>query len=126
MLEIFIFLDRQLLYLINHLPHNFINNNFFLFFSVAGYYGLIWFVLLILLFFYDGLDNRREIAALTIYVLFNVILVEIIMKNIFLRLRPETALETEILQILARTNTYSFPSGHATIAFAAAFILSIQ
>ena len=126
MLDILLSLDRQLLFFINHWPHNFFTNNFFLFFSIAGYFGIIWFVMLILLFLYDGLDNKREIIALILSLIFNVILVEIILKNIFLRIRPETALESEVLQILVRSNSYSFPSGHATIAFAAAYILSLQ
>lgn len=115
MLETIFKLDRQLLLLINHFPHNFITNNFFLFFSIAGYYGIIWFGLLIILFLYDGLDNRKEMLALIIAVVFEIILVELVLKNYFMRVRPDFSFDS-----------YSFPSGHATIAFAAAYIFSKQ
>lgn len=115
MLETIFELDRQLLLLINLFPHNFITNNFFLFFSIAGYYGIIWFALLALLFLYDGLDNRKEVIALIIAVVLEIIIVELLLKNFFMRVRPDLSFDS-----------YSFPSGHATIAFAAAYIFSKQ
>ena len=126
MLEIIFTLDRQLLLLINHFPHNLFINNFFLFFSVTGYFGIFWFVLTLVLFMFDGLDNRKEMLALLFAVLINFILVELILKNIFIRVRPENAFTKEVIQIMSGSNDYSFPSGHATIAFAAAYILSRQ
>ncbi|OGG02939.1 hypothetical protein A2W14_02020 [Candidatus Gottesmanbacteria bacterium RBG_16_37_8] len=126
MLDIIFSADRQILLIINHLPHNFFTDSFFLFFSFAGYYGVIWFVITVLLFLFDGLDNRREVTALFITVLSEIFLVEIFLKNLFLRIRPETAIGDNLVKLLGPTASYSFPSGHATIAFAAAYILSRQ
>src|SRR3989338_3992138 len=123
--EILLTLDRQILFLINQMPHNLLTDSFFLFFSVAGVYGIIWFLLALLLVIFDGLDNRREITALLLAVLIEVLAVEIILKNAFLRIRPESAF-TDIVRVLERVNIYSFPSGHATIAFASAIILTRQ
>ncbi|HLD03782.1 MAG TPA: phosphatase PAP2 family protein [Candidatus Dojkabacteria bacterium] len=115
MLENLPLFDRQLLNFINQIPHNIFTDNLFLFFSVAGAYGFLWILLSILLVLFDGLDNRKEIAAIIFSVLTELILVEAILKNIIARARPDLTL-----------NSYSFPSGHATIAFAAAYILTRQ
>src|SRR3989338_4080114 len=115
MLDLLLNLDYQLLFFINHLPHNIFTDNLFLFFSVAGAYGLILIFIALMLVLFDVLDNRREIAAIFLALLIELILVEAILKNIFARIRPDFTLDS-----------YSFPSGHATIGFAAAYILSVQ
>lgn len=115
MLEILLSIDRELFFLINRLPNNIFTDNLFLFFSLTGAYGIIWIVLASLLVIFDGLDNRREIAAIILSVLIDLIAVEAILKNLFARIRPDQMLDS-----------YSFPSSHATIAFAAAYILTRQ
>lgn len=126
MLEFLLNLDRELLFFINRLPHNILTNNFFLFFSIAGYFGIIWFILTILLVLFDGLDNRREFLTLFIAVIVSFFIVEIFLKNAFLRLRPEAVFPGNLILIMDESNSYSFPSGHATTAFAAAYILTRQ
>ena len=126
MIDLLITIDRRTLFFVNHLPHTAVSDAFFLFFSVAGYYGLIWFLLAVLLFLFYGLNNNREIKALILTVLFEIIIVEFALKNLVLRIRPESVFSQQLIRLLAESKDYSFPSGHATIAFAGAYILTRQ
>ena len=125
MYEQFLWLDRRFFYAFNHLPHSFLTDSFFLFFSVAGVYGAIWILLAFMLIKFDGMDNRKELISIFIALMLEIFAVEILLKNTFLRIRPETAL-SDAVSIMSPMNSYSFPSGHATIAFASAYILSMQ
>lgn len=49
--------------------------------------------------------------------------VEVLIKNIFQRPRPYIDMP-DLIEVGAVSNSYSFISGHTTIAFAAAYILS--
>ncbi|KKS47973.1 hypothetical protein A3J20_00900 [Candidatus Gottesmanbacteria bacterium RIFCSPLOWO2_02_FULL_42_29] len=117
-------LDKAVFLFVNHLPHNLLTDSFFLFFSSIGFYGFIWFAILIILFLIDGLDNRKEILALLLAVIVEVVIVELTLKNIFIRLRPESAFPREVLLLIPKSATFSFPSGHAALAFTGAYIMS--
>lgn len=119
-------LDRQIVIIVNSLPHNIFTDSFFLFFSIIGIFGILWFVLALILVIFDGLDNRKEMIALILAVLTDVLIVEEVLKKIFMRVRPEAAIGRNMILLLKASESYSFPSGHATIAFAAAYILSRQ
>ena len=116
-------LDKAVFLFVNHLPHNLLTDSFFLFFSSIGFYGFIWFAILIILFLIDGLDNRKEILALLLAVIVEVVIVELTLKNIFIRLRPESAFPREVLLLIPKSATFSFPSGHAALAFTGAYII---
>lgn len=119
-------LDSRIVIFINSLPRNIFSDSFFLFFSVTGVYGILWFILALILVIFDGLDNRKELIALILAVGADILVVEELLKNFFMRVRPETAIGRNMILLLNPSESYSFPSGHATIAFAAAFILSRQ
>src|SRR3989338_3242000 len=97
--------DKALFLIINHLPHNIFTDSFFLFFSLIGFYGIVWFVILIILFLFDGLDNRKEIIALGLALLVELIIVEVFLKNSFVRLRPESAYPDEVWLIIPKSAT---------------------
>ena len=90
-------LDKAVFLFVNHLPHNLLTDSFFLFFSSIGFYGFIWFAILIILFLIDGLDNRKEILALLLAVIVEVVIVELTLKNIFIRL---TSLPVILLNLI--------------------------
>lgn len=122
MIELLLQLDRDLFLFINHLPHNFLFDSFFSLLSFAGYFGAIWFVFLILLLFWGEIKEKKALATLLLAGIFT-LASEIGLKNLFGRMRPEFRIP-EAIVVLDKTASLSFPSGHATIAYAAAYILS--
>lgn len=123
MSELLIRIDHSLFLFINHLPHNFILDGIFSFFSFVGFYGAIWIILALILFLFDRIKNQREIITLMAVVFMELILIELVLKNFFVRMRPELIFP-EAIKVLPPSITYSFPSGHAAIGFASASILS--
>ena len=95
-------LDTQLFFAINNLPHPPLLNHIFLFFSF--YPIIIWI----------GIA-----AAFMLY------------EQVFVRPRPDlqhgqnaVIIVPEKPALFAQSNEYSFPSGHASVAFAAAVVLA--
>ncbi len=112
-METLIAFDQQLFLFINHLQHNAFFDGVALFLSGIGAAGLVWFVLAIVLFLREERRNHRFfIPVITAGVACGLI-VNIILKPLIARPRP-----TDLL------SDFSFPSGHATIAFAMAAVLS--
>lgn len=105
-------MDLQLFLLIYQLPHNAFFDGLAQLFSGVGKAGIIWFVLGVLLFLREEKKNHRFFIPIVGAGLLSGILVGIV-KSIIARPRP-----TDIL------TDFSFPSGHATIAFAMAVVLS--
>lgn len=116
-------LDRALFLSINHLPHNFFFDSFFTFFSGVGYWGIIWFFLIFILFIWEEVKDRKGFYALLLALLSSTVIVEWILKNIFMRGRPQLMIPMTIV-VLDATYSSSFPSGHAAMAFAGAYILA--
>lgn len=124
MIELLLQLDRDLFLFINHLPHNFLLDSFFSLLSFVGYFGAVWFSILILLFIWKEIKERDALWAFLLSSGITLIFSELALKNLIGRLRPEFSIPTALV-IFDSTHSFSFPSGHATIAFAAAYILSV-
>lgn len=95
------------------IPHNLFFNYFFSFFSLTGESILIWLIIIVLLIIFEEKINKKFV----IYFLVSLIitfLVVFVMKHVTQRIRP-----TELCG-----KDFSFPSGHAATAFAAATILA--
>lgn len=120
-MEILKFLDVWLFYAINQLPHDTFLVVFFSFLSGIGTFGIIWALLGVILIWWEG-KNRHGLYGVILSAGISLVSVEIILKNVIQRLRPEYAFSSPFL--INATETYSFPSTHATIAYAASFILS--
>lgn len=107
-----LFLDQQLFLLTSHLPHNELFNTLALMFSGVGSLGAIWFFLGGLLFLRE--EKRDHWFFLPLFLAGSVswLLVELFIKPLVARLRPDGS------------DGFSFPSGHATIAFACAVVLA--
>ncbi len=114
-------IDSSILYFIqNHIQNQFFNP-IMIFITNLGNMGLIWITIAIALLF---TNKFRKVGILMLCALIiNTILGEIILKNVFQRARPFNTLQH--LQLLIKEpQSYSFPSGHTSSAFACAIILA--
>lgn len=129
-MERFLTLDQSVFLLINHLPHPTVINFIAQFVSAVGTVGIIWFALGVLLFIREEKKDlsrrqagRKFVRQLVLIGVSTFILVELLLKPFIGRLRPVA----EMGAIIIGNNdvyTFSFPSGHAAISFAAAIVLS--
>lgn len=119
-------IDLFLTNFIYHLPHNFILNSFFYFFSIKGMSLLIWLIIFAYLVFIEEKKHRRFIIFFILSLTTSAFLTNIVIKNIVQRPRPlsQQYSNTAIKQFSDYPSDFSFPSGHATISFAAATILA--
>ena len=121
-------LDIWLFSVFNRLPHPQILNQLFLFFSF--YPLIIWSVICLVLIWLEEQKDRLFIIKFIMALGVAGIVVSGIIKPIVGRPRPDLQLETEIVVVnekpalLFWNNDYAFPSGHAAIAFAGAYLLS--
>jgi undecaprenyl-diphosphatase len=114
-------LDRIVFLALNHMPHTDVSNGIAEFFSGIGEWGAVWFIIALVLFFRE---ERRDhwFFLPTLWALgFGVLISEFLLKNIIARSRP--MVEFGAIVVSGATN-YSFPSTHATLAFAMAYVLS--
>ncbi|MCJ7740446.1 phosphatase PAP2 family protein [Candidatus Microgenomates bacterium] len=123
MLEFLQNADKTLFLFINHLPHNVFLDTVFSFFSQIGQWGIIWLVIAVVIFHVEKYKDREGFFALLLACVISFVFVEIGLKLLFGRLRPEFNILDTIV-IFDRTTSPAFPSGHTTVAFAAAYILS--
>lgn len=119
MIRLVLVLDQALTQFINELiPHNQFFDLFFSFFSIIGNAALIWIVIVAFLIIFEEKRNHKFIISFIISIFITAVLVNVVIKNIVQRPRP-----TE--KISNCPSDFSFPSGHASTAFAAATVLAV-
>lgn len=123
MLETLRALDTLLFRLINNLPHNIVINSFFVFFSGIGWWGMVWLIIWFAVILYKFGEEIVEDTSLFLSGLITFLFVSLGLKNFIHRPRPEFRIFNAKV-IIDTSLTWSFPSTHATLAFAAAYILS--
>lgn len=119
-------LDQSVtLFLKNLISHNVFFDYFFSFFSLKGSSILIWILIIVGVAIleekrYPGISkkDKKFIVFFSLSFILTTLIVEFPLKNIFERARPIVS------QIYQCPIDYSFPSGHAATAFAAATILT--
>src|SRR3990167_1001147 len=121
--EIIRHLDTELFTFINHLPHNFLLDTFFGFMTAIGYGGVIWVVIAIVLTIRNKKITKKLFTAIIWAEVIYFFFIEYLIKNYFGRLRPQFLLPDAILPY-DFSRSFSFPSGHAAIAFALSYILA--
>lgn len=113
------------------LPHNVFFDYFFSFFSLQGNSILVWVIVILFVLFleerkYPGISKQDKKFAVLFLLAFltTTFIVELPLKNFFQRPRPY--FETQYLKAnkYSCPKDFSFPSGHASTAFAAAAILT--
>lgn len=115
-------MDTSLFLAINHLPHTAITDAIALALSGAGSAGLIWFALAGWLFLREERKHHSFFLPIGCAGAASGIIVNAILKPLVARPRPDVSLPAIIV---GETSWgYSFPSGHATMAFAGAVVLS--
>ncbi len=109
-------LDVNILKFISENFHHPILDKIAIFITSLGEGGAIWFAAAILLLLFE---KTRRIGAITIFSLILCgLLNEIVIKNIVQRARP--FVDNEFINlIINKPNSYSFPSGHTAMSFAA-------
>ncbi len=119
-------LDGSITNLIYNLPHNFIFNSFFGFFSIKGMSALIWLTIFFYLVFIEEKKHKEFIIFFLISLLISSFLANIVIKNIIQRPRPlfQQCNNVTMKQCNKYPSDFSFPSGHAATSFAAATILA--
>lgn len=124
-------------------PHSLFFNYFFTFFSLKGSSILIWILVIIGVTILEERKNpgiskrdKKFIVIFLISFLLTFLITDIVLKNIFLRPRPNimfgsgnpTPTPIKLIQptrpILTCPLDFSFPSAHAATAFAAATVLT--
>ncbi len=114
--------DQSLFFLINHLPHTSLTDGLALALSGVGTAGLIWFVIAAYLFFREEKKDHWFFLPVFLAAGASWMIVELVLKPLVGRVRPDEFMGAIIVGNGA--DGYSFPSGHATIAFAMAVVLS--
>jgi len=122
MMDILLTTDHQLFLAINHLPHTLITDWLALIISGVGVGGLIWFLLAVVLFVREETKDHRFFVPILATLGICWIFVELILKYIVSRERPTPDIGAVIVG--NGTGWFSFPSSHATVAFAMAIVLS--
>lgn len=123
MIELMQQLDTVLFISINHLPHNFFSDSFFALLSGIGTGGLIWLVIAAALFIWEEIKDKKGFVALLVAGIFVILFIDLGLKNLVRRPRPEFAINSAIV-VYDKRDSFSFPSIHATLALAAAYILA--
>jgi undecaprenyl-diphosphatase len=113
--------DDRLFLSINHLPHSVFWDSAAGFLSGIGQWGAIWLFIAIILFFREEKRDHWFFLPSFLALSFSWTLSELLLKWVVARPRP-----TDLIGAIVLTNpgNYSFPSTHATIAWAMAFVLS--
>ena len=117
-------IDTTVFYAINHLPHGWFSDGFFGMLSGLGDSGFIWFVIGIWLIVREEKRDKRFFLPLGIAGVLSWFFSEVLFKSIVARIRPSNILESVIS--VGFPNGYSFPSSHATLAFAFAVVLTYK
>ncbi len=114
-----LFENNVLLWIQNNMRND-VLNIFFKFITKLGNLGMIWIVISLCLIINK---KTRVVGCMTlIALLMSVIINNIMLKNIFARVRPYDVVPG-LTSLIGKQKDYSFPSGHAGSSFAAAVVL---
>lgn len=115
MYRLLITIDNRIFLFINHLPHTPVLDALALTLSgVLASTIVVWLLLSMWLFVREEIKDHWFFLPVVLASSLSLLITEIVLKNFFSRVRPPGALLTD----------YSFPSGHATFAWALAVVLA--
>lgn len=114
-------LDWSILFFIQNNLVTPINNKIMLFFTSLGDMGIVWIILAI--FFIIKKNYRKLGVMLLIALMLELLVGNVILKNIFQRPRP-CWIDHSFKLLVARPRDYSFPSAHAFSSFICATVIA--
>lgn len=114
------YVDAQIFLFINHLPHGYVPDQLALFLSVVGKWGAVWLIIALILFFREEKRDHWFFVP-SIFVATGTAVSEFLLKALFARSRPTVDMGAIII---GSADNFSFPSSHATLAFAFAYVLA--
>lgn len=108
-------------FIANLFPHNAFFDSFFSFLSLEGLTVIVWGVILLFFIIINEKRHKEFILYFLLSFVTTYLLVNIVIKNIVARDRPYVA---QNLPAQICPKDYSFPSGHASGAFAGAVVFA--
>lgn len=81
-----------------------------------GNWGIVWIALAVVLLIIP--KTRKSGLIVLVALIVDIFLCDLVMKNLFVRLRP-CDINTTVQLLIPRPDGYSFPSGHTSSSFAA-------
>jgi undecaprenyl-diphosphatase len=127
MLDFVLNLDNNITQLVIYIiPRNRFFNLFFLFFSEQGSLVLILLIIVLTLILFEGKRDQKFFISLFLIFLLTFLTNDVFLKTLFKRSRPDQlTIDNNPLTVKNLCpKDFSFPSGHAATAFAAAASLS--
>jgi undecaprenyl-diphosphatase len=115
MYQLLITLDHRIFLFINHWPHTPVSDAIAL--TLSGVFSstvVIWLLLAVWLFVREEKNDHWFFLPVVLASSLSILITDILLKNYFARSRPPGAM----------LSSYSFPSGHATFAWALAVVLA--
>lgn len=119
-------LDHQLFVFFNTLPHTPGTNAFALALSGIGNAGFVWIVIALLLFFREESRGWHFFAPFVAASGLAALASEFLLKPMIGRFRPPVTLLSAVVVGADVPQTYSFPSTHATLAWALAAVIASE
>jgi undecaprenyl-diphosphatase len=123
MYQLLITFDHEVFLFINHLPHTPVSDVIALTLSgVLVSTVIVWLLLSVWLFVREQKRDHWFFLPVVLASTLSILVTDVILKNFFSRNRPPPSLGT--INIGGPLADYSFPSGHATFAWALAIVLA--
>jgi len=118
-------IDRELyIGIVTNFPRNFVFDILFSILSGPVIAGGFWTIIVLVIY---PLHRKKDIYTadkLLVTVLSSIIIVDLLIKNIVRRVRPELIFPELPYSFELFKHSFSFPSGHSAVAFGIAYILS--
>jgi len=124
-METLLNVDHQLFLLINHMPHTVLSDTVAM--TISGAIAttvILWILLSVWLFVREEKRDHWFFLPVAVASTLSLLVTEVFLKNVFMRARPPLSLGA--IQVIGQLHDFSFPSGHATFAWALAIVLSAK
>ncbi|HCM37920.1 MAG: Phosphoesterase PA-phosphatase related protein [Candidatus Gottesmanbacteria bacterium GW2011_GWB1_43_11] len=122
--------DKNLFLGLNNLPHPWFLDQVFLFFSF--YPLIIWLIIGVIVVLYEERNEKLFLVRLVVALVLAGIVATALIKPIIRRPRPDISFGDQVVMVQEKpaafplSNDFAFPSGHAAVAFAGAYVVTYE